>query len=143
MAYLIISTVFSRSYLKTSNVAAENSYESEQGVLEKRILEVFVFKQNAAQAHKRLSPKGLPLKWAPAAFALAGIGLQHTHCQSRLASTDFRANGDFRGFEIASNLFATQVVGKKRDGRNGKRQSYFVLPERFEFGKGLARSQYL
>ena len=45
---------------------------------------------------------GLPLKWALAAFALAGIGPGHTRSQSRLARAHFRGNGGIRGFGIDS-----------------------------------------
>ncbi|MEM9159559.1 MAG: hypothetical protein AAGB46_10960 [Verrucomicrobiota bacterium] len=72
------STVFIRTYPKTSSVVAESSCGSERGALKKRtehaysceeyIMEVLagcrpaasvVFAQNAAQAHKKLSPTGL------------------------------------------------------------------------------------
>ena len=71
-------------------------------MLENRILEVFVFKQNAAQDRKKLSPTGLSPKRALAAFASAGIGLQHTRSRSRLARARFGDNGDIRGFGIGS-----------------------------------------
>ncbi|MEM9158885.1 MAG: hypothetical protein AAGB46_07515 [Verrucomicrobiota bacterium] len=80
---------------------------------DKYILEVFVFVQNAAQAHKKFSPtslaaaygrgrKGLLVRFALAAFALAGIGFQPTRSQSRLARANLTSNGNFRGFGIGS-----------------------------------------
>ena len=104
-----MKTLKPRTYPETSKVAAESCCEPEQGTLEKRILEVFVFERNAAQARNRLSPKGLSLKRALAAFASAGIGLQHTHSRSRLARARFRDNGNIRGFGIGSRLIVSTI----------------------------------